>query len=104
MDTLMDNIYMVSLGGLSLAILLGLIRLFRGPTVVDRMLAFDLVAVCGVGVIAVLSMLKDTTDFVELILVYTLLGFLSTVALTRFLHLTAERANREAERGKRRES
>jgi multisubunit Na+/H+ antiporter MnhF subunit len=68
------------------------------------MLAFDLVAVCGVGVISVLSILGDSADFVELILVYSLLGFLSTAALTRFLHITAERANRESGRDKGRQT
>lgn len=88
------------LAGLSLAILLGLIRLARGPTIVDRILAFDLVAVAGVGAIAVVSVLRATPVYLELIMVYSLLGFLGTVALTRYLQRTRERReNRMSEAG-----
>jgi multisubunit Na+/H+ antiporter MnhF subunit len=71
--------------GLCLTVLLALYRLARGPTMADRMFAFDLVAVSGVGLIAVLSALRSTTFYLELILVYSLLGFLGTVALTLLL-------------------
>lgn len=89
--------------GLSFAILLGLIRLARGPTIVDRILAFDLVAVGGVGAIAVVSVLRATPVYLELIMVYSLLGFLGTVALTRYLQRTRERReNQASEEGGRR--
>jgi len=34
----------ICFGALTLAVLLGLVRLFKGPTVLDRILAFDLIA------------------------------------------------------------
>ncbi len=87
----METVLQLCLGALGLTVLLGLVRAALGPTIVDRMIAFELVAVSGVGAIAILSVLWDTTVYLELILVYSLLGFLGTVALTRFLMRTLER-------------
>jgi multisubunit Na+/H+ antiporter MnhF subunit len=65
--------------------MLGIVRLVLGPTVFDRMLAFDLIAVCGVGMMALVSVKWRTGLFLELIILFTLLGFLSTVAFVLFL-------------------
>lgn len=70
---------------LALGIVLALVRMARGPTVLDRILAFDLIATCAVGIIALLSMRWQTTDYIELILIYTLLGFSGATAFVFYL-------------------
>ena len=75
---------------LILAILLGLYRLARGPTVLDRVLAFDLITTCAVGMIILLSIQWQTPLFLELILVFALLGFLTTVAFVVHLRQTRQ--------------
>ena len=89
--TTMDFILNLCLAGLAVAVLLGLWRVAVGPSVIDRMIGFDLVAVSGVGLVAVVSVVTRTTAFVDLIVVYSLVGFLGTVALTRLLLRTQER-------------
>ncbi len=74
------------------AILAALYRVATGPTVFDRMLAFDLVATCGVALVALLSILWRTGIYLELILVYTLLGFLGTTAMTLYLQKSIGRS------------
>lgn len=71
---------------LSAAILLCLIRLRIGPTVMDRILAFDTICVLIVGLMVVLSMEWSTALYLDLILVFTLLGFFSTVAFSLYLY------------------
>ena len=66
---------------LTLSVLIGLFRLLKGPTIVDRIIAFDLVVLTIVAFTALLSIEEDTPHFVELILVISLLGFFGTVAL-----------------------
>jgi multisubunit Na+/H+ antiporter MnhF subunit len=85
---MMETVVHVCLFVLSLALLAGIWRVARGPTVIDRMLAFDLVAVTVVGTIGLLTVLWGTAVFLELILVYSLLGFLGTVALAFYLNKT----------------
>jgi multisubunit Na+/H+ antiporter MnhF subunit len=78
----------LAFGMLTASILLGLFRLARGPTVLDRVLAFDLITTCAVGMIVLLSIQWKTSLFLELILIFSLLGFLTTVAFVFYLHKT----------------
>jgi multicomponent Na+:H+ antiporter subunit F len=67
------------------SMLLGFWRLARGPTVVDRILAFDAVVLCAVGLITVLSRIWQSDSYLELILIISSLGFFGTVAFVLFL-------------------
>ena len=75
---------------LALAIFCGLYRLARGPSVLDRVLAFDLITTCSVGLLIALSIHWETTLYLELILIVSLLGFLTTVAFVFYLNSSAE--------------
>jgi multicomponent Na+:H+ antiporter subunit F len=75
---------------LNLGIVLALIRMARGPTILDRILAFDLITTCAVGIIALLSMQWQSTDYIELILIYSLLGFSGATAFVFYLQRTED--------------
>lgn len=87
---MIQAVLILCLGGLVLAILLGLFRLARGPTVLDRILAFDLIATSAVGMVVLLSVWWRTAVYLELILIFSLLGFVSTVAFVFYLHRARE--------------
>ncbi len=70
---------------LVVAMLLALVRVARGPTIYDRIMAFDALVVCAAGVVALLSLAWHTTVFLELILIVSSLGFFSTVAFAYYL-------------------
>jgi multisubunit Na+/H+ antiporter MnhF subunit len=67
----------IGFGMLSVAILLGLVRLVQGPSVMDRVMSFDLITTCAVGMIVLLSIRWHTVLYLELILMFSLLGFLT---------------------------
>lgn len=73
---------------LVVATLIGFFRLVRGPTVIDRIMSFDSVVLCAVGLIVLLSRTWETTVFLELILIVSCLGFFGTVALVSYLKRT----------------
>lgn len=75
---------------LTVAIALGLVRLARGPTVIDRILAFDLITTSAVGMIVLLSIQWKTAMYLELILIFSLLGFFGTVAFVYYLSRTQD--------------
>jgi multicomponent K+:H+ antiporter subunit F len=75
---------------LTASILMGLYRLALGPDVMDRVMAFDLITTCLVGMIVLLSIKWHTAHYLELILIFTLLGFLTTVAFVIYLHKTTD--------------
>lgn len=70
---------------ISTGIAMGFVRMLRGPTFVDRILAFDMVVISLVGLIIVLSVHWRTEFFVELILILSCLGFFGTVSLMYYL-------------------
>ncbi|MCC5841411.1 MAG: hypothetical protein JJT96_14940 [Opitutales bacterium] len=80
-----------------LTIVLGLIRMMRGPTVVDRILAFDMVAISLIALVVLLSLRWSTALYLELMLIISLLGFVGTVALVFYLQRTYN-AEKEKER------
>lgn len=75
----------ITLGLLALALLLTTWRLIIGPDATDRILALDTLYVNTVALIMVLGIAYGTTHQFEAALLIALLGFVSTVALARFL-------------------
>lgn len=71
----------LALAGLAVAFLLTVFRSVRGPHVSDRALAADLGFFIIVAAIALLALRTGYAEFLDVVLVATLLGFLATVAL-----------------------
>jgi multicomponent K+:H+ antiporter subunit F len=67
------------------AMLLALIRLFIGPSAQDRVLAFDTVYINGMLSLLVLGIRSGSTVYFDMALLIALFGFVSTVALAKFL-------------------
>jgi multicomponent Na+:H+ antiporter subunit F len=67
------------------SMLLVLIRAFRGPTVFDRILAVNSFGTLTVILIAVHGYLAGRPEFLDLALVYALINFIGTIAVTRFV-------------------
>jgi multicomponent Na+:H+ antiporter subunit F len=88
----------IALGLLVLAMFLTVIRLWRGPTLGDRILALDMITVLAVGFIAGFVVLTGFTLYIDIAIAIGLLGFLSTLALARYL---LSRAAGEAEEARR---
>ena len=69
----------------ALAMGLGLMRLFRGPNAQDRVLAVDFIYVVGMLLMLVLAIRYDSSMYFEGALLMVLFGFVSSVALAKFL-------------------
>lgn len=72
---------------LTVAILLTLYRLARGPHLIDRILALDMIAICVVGMVVLLSIKWDSEFFIELVLIFSLLGFVTAVAFVFIIQM-----------------
>lgn len=68
---------------LLVAIVLGAIRLFLGPTVPDRVVAADTLAVITTAGLATLAALFGNPVYLDVALVYGTLAFVGTVAIAR---------------------
>jgi multicomponent Na+:H+ antiporter subunit F len=70
---------------LAVSIALSFVRLARGPSLPDRVVALDLLSTIGVGMIAAYVVLTGEVAYLDVALVVTLIAFLGTVALASYL-------------------
>ena len=61
------------------------IRLLRGPTLADRVIALDVALISLMGAIAAQAATSGSTVYLELLVVIAIVGFTATVAATRFI-------------------
>lgn len=73
---------------LALGLFLCLFRLWRGPTIADRVVALDLSAYLVVSLSAIRALADADVHLIRPALVLALLGFLGTVAFARYLERT----------------
>lgn len=70
---------------LSLSMALTAWRLLRGPSIPDRALAFDVIMVHIVGLIALYAIYVDEDLLIDAVIIVAVLGFLGTVAIARYI-------------------
>lgn len=70
-----------------LTISVGLVffRLFRGPEVVDRVIALDLIITIGIGLITAYSIRSGQALFLDVAMILALIAFLGTIAFAFYL-------------------
>ena len=82
------KVYLIGLTVLLLlTLLLGLIRVFRGPSRADRMLAAQLFGTTGVATVLILALVTGTEALFDVALVMAVLAPITSVA---FVHLGGE--------------
>ncbi|OLN23941.1 Na(+)/H(+) antiporter subunit F [Domibacillus antri] len=69
----------------SIAIAISLFRVLKGPTLPDRVVAFDVIGVNLISIVAVLSVVLRTKAYLEVILIIAILAFISTVAFSKYI-------------------
>lgn len=70
---------------MALGILLALFRFIKGPDVTDRAVAFDVMTVTSISVIALITHFAGRIIYLDVALVYGLLSFLSVVVIGRYI-------------------
>ncbi len=70
---------------LALSAVLVLIRLLRGPSLPDRVVALDLMGTLGIGISAVFALAKHQFVFLDVAMLLALLSFLGTVAFASYI-------------------
>lgn len=76
----------VSFALLSLALITVFVRLVRGPSLADRVVALDLIAFVAVTFIALYSITTGEEVYLDAATALALIAFLGTVAFARFLN------------------
>lgn len=68
-----------------LALLLALYRFFSGPSAADRVVAFDVLTIVSITLIALIAYAEGRGIYLDVALVYALLSFLGVIVVARYL-------------------
>jgi multicomponent K+:H+ antiporter subunit F len=81
---MLANVIFLVFGMISLALLLNLWSLLRGPSLPDRILALDTMYINSIALIILYGLLMDSPLYFEAALLIAMIGFISTVAVCKF--------------------
>ncbi|WP_033565452.1 monovalent cation/H+ antiporter complex subunit F [Sphingobacterium sp. SYP-B4668] len=70
---------------LTISVILTFIRLYKGPNIVDRVIALDLIITIGIGIITVYSIRTGQEVLLDVAIILALIAFLGTVAFAYYI-------------------
>jgi multicomponent K+:H+ antiporter subunit F len=73
------------IGAFALALLLNAWRLFRGPSLPDRILALDTLYINALALLVVVGIQLRSSVYFEVAMLIGLMGFIGTVVMSKFL-------------------
>lgn len=85
MTTIVNLLYAM----LGIALLLTFVRLVRGPSLPDRVIALDLTAALAVGIICTYAIGTNQRVFLDVAIVLGLITFLGTIAFAQYVERRA---------------
>ena len=81
----LNVVLIISLIFIVLALILGIIRFVKGPTAADRVVALDTMSVITTASLALLAYIFQRYIYVDVALVYAVLGFIGVIVIARYL-------------------
>jgi multicomponent Na+:H+ antiporter subunit F len=70
---------------LALSIAGAVYRVFKGPSIPDRVIALDTIGINIISITAIISILLHTQAFLSVIMLLGVLAFIGTVAFAKFI-------------------
>jgi multicomponent Na+:H+ antiporter subunit F len=86
---ILDTALMVGAAALAVSLVLASLRVFRGPSLPDRVVALDLVSLLTAGLILLHAMATDEAGWIDTAIIIALISFLGTVAFGLYLEKRA---------------
>lgn len=84
-ENFMNIALIIAFVALALGQLMAMARLVKGPSTGDRILALDTMVINAIGLIVLLGIAQGVRIYFEASMIIAMLGFVSTVALARFV-------------------
>lgn len=95
MNDLFGLITTVVLVVLSISLIIATIRLIKGPSLSDRVIALDLIAFITIGFIATYAISSSKPALMDAATVLALVAFLGTTAFARYIQNAKNEASEE---------
>lgn len=74
-----------AMAALSICLVMVAIRFAIGPTLPDRITAFDLFVANVIGIVAIYTELTGNVDFIDVAIILSLFGFLGSISFAYYL-------------------
>jgi multicomponent Na+:H+ antiporter subunit F len=85
LDKLPEIILQISTYFVSAGIILATLRMIKGPTMADRVIALDTFTVISISLIVLIACLAGRVIFLDVGMVYAILSFIGVVAVARYI-------------------
>lgn len=85
--------FAVAAAAVLVAMILALARAYAGPTIYDRILAVNVFGTKTVLLIAIVGFLTGRPEFLDIVMVYALMNFITVIGILRFFEYAAERSS-----------
>lgn len=76
---------LLSMVMLSFCLLLTAVRFAIGPTLPDRVTAFDLIVANVIGMIAIYTAITENQDLIDVAMILSLFGFLGSISFAYYI-------------------
>lgn len=86
-EMIVDAVGSAALTLLALTIGLSFIRLYRGPSLPDRVVALDLLTTVGIAITAVYAVITGRPVILDVATILALISFLGTIAFAYYIDL-----------------
>lgn len=85
----------IGLALITLAIAVGFVRLWRGPSLADRVVALDMMTSAIVGFCGLFAVRAQVEGYLDIAVALALVSFVSVVSLARYAERLARRSDRD---------
>lgn len=81
-----DNVFFALLVGLVILIIMMLFRVFKGPSVFDRLNGLGVIGTDAIIILVIIGFISDREEmFIDIAISYAILGFIASVVIAKFL-------------------
>lgn len=81
----MNIVFIIAFALMLLGLIIGLIRFVKGPTSADRVVALDTMSIIATAGFALLALVFDRYIYIDIALIYAVLGFIGVIVIARYL-------------------
>ena len=82
---MVNTILTIAVAIILLSIAISMIRFAIGKTTIDRVIAFDIMTISSIAIIAILAQLLGRIIYLDVAIVYGLLSFLAVIIIAKYL-------------------
>lgn len=82
---MLETILPIAIGTAAAALFLNVYRLIAGPSIPDRILALDTLYINSIAILILFGLHLESTLYFEAALLIAVMGFVGTVALSKYL-------------------